>query len=77
MSFERKLLRNVIKNYKCDECRVARPVEREPETMSVEFGIALIQVVELDEKRQTVTTHMWEYHVSPSSYYIRNLECFW
>ena len=64
MSFERKLLKNVIKNYKCEECLVARPVDREPETMSVEFGIALIQVVELDEKRQTVTTHMWEYHVS-------------
>ena len=67
ISYERKLLKNVIKNYKCEECLVARPVEKEPETMSVEFGIALIQVVELDEKRQTVTTHMWEYLVSSAA----------
>lgn len=66
LSNEHRLLRRTFEIYGdgCEECKLARPIDMEPETMKVEFGVALIQVIELDEKRQTMNTHIWEYHVS-------------
>ena len=46
ISYEHRLLKRAFDIYGdgCEECKLARPIEMEPETMAVQFGIALIQV---------------------------------
>ena len=46
MSHEHRLLKQTFEIYGdgCEECKLSRPIVMEPETMHVQFGIALIQV---------------------------------
>ncbi|CAH1796384.1 unnamed protein product [Owenia fusiformis] len=69
---EKRLYKDLMATYDAS----ARPVMRADETVVIEFGIALNQIAQLDEKNQTLITQVWIYeeweddnlHWSPQQY---------
>lgn len=43
---------------------MGRPVERHQEILAVKFGLSLIQILDLDERNQVLTTNVWVTYVS-------------
>ncbi|XP_013418084.1 neuronal acetylcholine receptor subunit alpha-5 isoform X2 [Lingula anatina] len=58
VSDEKRLISHLLKQYN-DVGVVGRPVENFNDTIRVSFGIALIQILDLDEKNQVLTTNCW------------------
>uniref|UniRef100_A0A668AZA4 Cholinergic receptor, nicotinic, alpha 5 n=1 Tax=Myripristis murdjan TaxID=586833 RepID=A0A668AZA4_9TELE len=52
---EDKLLKNLFRNYQ----KWVRPVEYLNQTVRVKFGLAISQLVDVDEKKQLMTTNVW------------------
>ena len=44
--------------------RIARPVLNSTQTIRVEFGMALIQILDFDETNQVLATNVWKRYVS-------------
>ena len=69
MSDEKRLIKYLLENYERVGI-VGRPVFNTSETVRVSYGLALIQILDLDEKNQVLTTNVWSRYVSTSfSYY--------
>lgn len=66
MSDEKRLIKHLLVNYERVGI-VGRPVFNTSMTIRVNFGLALIQILDLDEKNQVLTTNVWSRYVSPSS----------
>lgn len=49
---------------------IARPVENAMRTVKVEFGLALIQILDFDETNQVLTTNVWKRYVCINTQYI-------
>jgi len=58
MSAEKVLIKTLLANYD-DVGVVGRPVINTSETINVSYGIGLIQILDLDEKNQILTTNVW------------------
>jgi len=43
---------------------MGRPVERQKDTMMVQYGLSLIQILDLDERNQVLKTNIWATYVS-------------
>jgi len=57
------LIKTLLNNY--DNLGVVgRPVSNTSETIDVSYGIGLIQILDLDEKNQILTTNVWCRYVS-------------
>jgi len=65
LSAEKDLIRQLLKNYN-EVGVVGRPVFNTSETINVSYGIGLIQILDLDEKNQILTTNVWCRYVSTS-----------
>ena len=65
MSDEKRLIKYLLDNYERVGI-VGRPVYNTSETVRVNYGLALIQILDLDEKNQVLTTNVWSRYVSPS-----------
>ncbi|KAK7912410.1 hypothetical protein WMY93_012621 [Mugilogobius chulae] len=52
---QKRLYSNLMKSYNVLE----RPVVNDSETLIVEFGITLMQIMDVDEKNQVLTTNIW------------------
>ncbi|CAN9506577.1 unnamed protein product [Ophioblennius macclurei] len=52
---QRRLLRELMSNYNSLE----RPVINDSETLTVEFSLNLMQIMDVDEKNQVLTTNIW------------------
>jgi len=52
---EKRLLQKLFSSYELSE----RPVLNESETLNVSVGLSLIQIVDVDEKKQIVTISGW------------------
>jgi len=63
LSNEKKLIKKLLENYAAVGI-VGRPVSHTSETVIVEFGLALIQILDLDEKNQILNTNVWSRYVS-------------
>lgn len=63
LSDEKKLIKDLLKKYS-DAGKVGRPVQNTSDTISVTYGLALIQLLDLDEKNQILTTNCWSRYVS-------------
>ncbi|CAH1795658.1 unnamed protein product [Owenia fusiformis] len=58
LSDEKKLIKILLEQY--DEVgKVGRPVLNTSHTVNVKYGLALIQILDLDEKNQVLTTNTW------------------
>ena len=66
VSAEKKLIKTLLDNYQ-DVGVVGRPVVNQSETINVSYGIGLIQIIDLDEKNQILTTNVWCRYVSDCS----------
>lgn len=69
MSEEKRLIKKVLGDYK-EVGKVGRPVFNTSETVRVSYGLALIQILDLDEKNQVLTTNVWSRYVSTNYLYI-------
>uniref|UniRef100_A0A8D2ZMV3 Neuronal acetylcholine receptor subunit alpha-7 n=2 Tax=Scophthalmus maximus TaxID=52904 RepID=A0A8D2ZMV3_SCOMX len=52
---QRNLLKNLLKDYN----RMERPVANDSHPLTVHFSLSLIQVMDVDEKNQVLTTNIW------------------
>lgn len=52
---QRRLYHNLLK----DHYSLERPVSNDSETLTVKFGITLLQIMDVDEKKQVMTTNVW------------------
>jgi len=67
MSDEKRLIKHLLRNYQKVGV-VGRPVFNQSDTIKVNYGLSLIQILEMDEKNQVLTTNVWSRYVSCSSY---------
>ena len=63
MSDEKRLIKHLLTNYERVGI-VGRPVYNTSQTIEVRYGLALIQILDLDEKNQVLTTNCWSRYVS-------------
>lgn len=63
MSDEKRLIKKLLDNYETVGV-VGRPVYNVSQTISVSYGLSLIQILDLDEKNQVLTTNVWSRYVS-------------
>jgi len=63
MSDEKRLIKYLLNNYEKVGV-VGRPVLNQSQTIHVNYGLALIQILDLDEKNQVLTTNVWSRYVS-------------
>jgi len=63
MSDEKRLIKYLLGNYQKVGV-VGRPVFNQSDTIQVRYGLALIQILEMDEKNQVLTTNVWSRYVS-------------
>ena len=66
MSDEKQLIKRLLDGYEKVGV-VGRPVFNTSMTIRVNFGLALIQILDLDEKNQVLTTNVWSRYVSALS----------
>ena len=66
MSDEKRLIKHLLENYERVGI-VGRPVYNTSETVRVSYGLALIQILDLDEKNQVLTTNVWSRYVSSTT----------
>ena len=63
MSDESRLVGELLDRYKQAKT-LARPLRNSSHTISVNFGISLVQILDFDEKNQVLTTLIWKEYVS-------------
>ena len=59
---EKRLIKHLIDNYK-DVGTIGRPVHNTEDMIKVNFGLAIIQIINVDEKSQTIKTKAWIRHL--------------
>lgn len=75
VSEEMRLLSVIFHRYK-DFKKLARPVLNASSTMNLYFGVAIIQMLDFDEKNQMLTTLVWKKYVSNVwKKYVSNVKC--
>jgi len=62
MSDEKRLIKKLLNYYETVGV-VGRPVLNQSQTIHVNYGLALIQILDLDEKNQVLTTNVWSRYV--------------
>ncbi|CDQ56675.1 unnamed protein product [Oncorhynchus mykiss] len=68
---QRTLLKNLLKDYN----RMERPVGNDSHSLTVFFSISLMQIMDVDEKNQVVTTNIWLRMVSTAQLQVRVYSC--
>ncbi|KAH9498912.1 Acetylcholine receptor subunit alpha-like 1 [Bulinus truncatus] len=58
MPHEKRLIRDLIGNY-TELGKMGRPVQDQNDTITIKFGLSLIQILDLDERNQILTTNVW------------------
>lgn len=63
VSKEKALIKCLLEKYK-NYTTVGRPVTNTSDMITVEFGLSLIQIMDVDEKNQVLETNVWYTYVS-------------
>ena len=63
LSEEKRLIKQLIDNYTIDG-KYGRPIKMMNATLRVGYGISLVQIMDVDEKDQVLTTNVWCKYVS-------------
>ncbi|GFR58850.1 neuronal acetylcholine receptor subunit alpha-7 [Elysia marginata] len=58
MSHEKRLIRDLIGNYS-ERGKMGRPVMEQNDTIVIKYGMSLIQILDLDERNQILSTNVW------------------
>ncbi|XP_041364592.1 neuronal acetylcholine receptor subunit alpha-10-like isoform X2 [Gigantopelta aegis] len=58
MSDEKILIQTLLDNYKA-RGKMGRPVKQQNETLTINYGLSLIQILDLDERNQILSTNVW------------------
>ncbi|ESO93338.1 hypothetical protein LOTGIDRAFT_178557 [Lottia gigantea] len=58
MSSEKMLIRTLLEEY-AERGKMGRPVAQQDDTLVVSYGLSLIQILDLDEKNQVLSTNVW------------------
>ena len=69
MSDEKRLIKKLLDDYEKVGV-IGRPVYDTSQTINVSYGLSLIQILDLDEKNQVLTTNVWSRYVSLSWFYL-------
>ena len=62
-SMEKHLIRTLISEYEA-RGKQGRPIAAESDTLDVYYGLSLIQILDLDERNQVLSTNVWASYVS-------------
>ncbi|XP_025109822.1 acetylcholine receptor subunit alpha-like isoform X3 [Pomacea canaliculata] len=73
MSHEKRLIRDLIRDYKSLGI-MGRPVKDQNDTITISYGLSLIQIMDLDERNQILTTNVWATYNWNDMYLRWNLE---
>lgn len=57
-SMEKKLIRTLLDEYEV-RGKMGRPIAEQNDTLTVYYGLSLIQILDLDERNQVLTTNVW------------------
>jgi len=63
MSDEKLLIKSLLDRYETMGI-VGRPVYNSTQNIKVYYGLSLIQILDVDEKNQVLTTNVWSRYVS-------------
>ena len=63
LSAEKRLIKDLIDTYR-QAGVIGRPVRNASDSILVSFGLALIQILNVDEKNQVLTISTWSRYVS-------------
>lgn len=62
LSDEKRLIKYLLDQYETFGV-IGRPVVNTSQTIRVQYGLALIQILDVDEKNQVLTTNVWNRYV--------------
>jgi len=62
LSDEKRLIKRLLANYKRVGV-IGRPVDNTSQTVSVSYGMSLIQILDVDERNQVLTINIWSRYV--------------
>lgn len=60
---EKHLIRTLLSEYEA-RGKMGRPIAMENNTLDVYYGLSLIQILDLDERNQVLSTNVWASYVS-------------
>jgi hypothetical protein len=63
MSDEKRLIKDLLDHYERVGL-IGRPVYNTSEVIQVNYGLALVQILDLEERDQVLTTNVWCRYVS-------------
>lgn len=66
-SMEKKLIRTLLEEYEA-RGKMGRPIIQQNDTLTVWYGLSLIQILDLDERNQVLGTNVWASFVSTCTY---------
>lgn len=72
LSDEKRLIKRLLNKYQAAGI-TGRPVKHTSEKVLVEMSLSLIQILDLDEKNQVLTTSVWLNYVSVILWYTLKL----
>ncbi|XP_050394708.1 neuronal acetylcholine receptor subunit beta-3 isoform X2 [Patella vulgata] len=58
MSSEKMLIRTLLEEY-AERGKMGRPVAQQNDTLVISYGLSLIQILDLDERNQVLSTNVW------------------
>lgn len=64
ISHEDRLIKHLLKRYQRRGGVYGRPVHNHSDIVTVLFGMQLIQIMDLDEKKQILSLNVWTHYVS-------------
>ena len=70
LSDEKRLIKKLLKNYESAGI-IGRPVQNTSDKVVVEYGLGLIQILDLDEKNQVLTINVWSRYVSGHVFHVK------
>ena len=66
LSDEKRLIKHLLDHYERVGV-IGRPVDNTSQTVSVSYGMSLIQILDVDEKNQVLTINIWSRYVRAPS----------
>lgn len=70
-SYEDRVIKHLLRKYE-ERGKFGRPVQNYSDIINVTFGLQLVQIMNLDERKQILTLNVWTNYVSIHKKNLRN-----
>lgn len=70
-SYEDRVIKHLLRKYE-ERGKFGRPVQNYSDIINVTFGLQLVQIMNLDERKQILTLNVWTNYVSIHKKKLRN-----